>query len=76
MRERYDYLYSARELEPWVARIKTVAEEAQDTYVVANNHNLGKAVVNAFELTAFLTDKQIYPPWELVERYPELRGMT
>jgi uncharacterized protein YecE (DUF72 family) len=73
VRERYDYLYSAGELEPWVDRIKTIAEDAQDTYVVTNNHNLGKAVVNGLELTALLTDRPIRPPRELVARYPELR---
>jgi uncharacterized protein YecE (DUF72 family) len=54
-----------------------IAEDAQDTYVVTNNHNLGKAVVNAFELKAFLTPAQpLEPPRELVERYPELRSFT
>jgi uncharacterized protein YecE (DUF72 family) len=55
VRTRYDYLYAAQELEPWVDRIRTVADDAEDTYVVTNNHNLGKAVENAFELKAFLT---------------------
>jgi uncharacterized protein YecE (DUF72 family) len=62
VRERYDYLYSARKLEPWVDRIKTIAEETQDTYVIANNHSLGNVVVNVFELTAVLTiGKSILP---------------
>jgi uncharacterized protein YecE (DUF72 family) len=76
VRERYDYLYYARELEPWVDRIKTIAEDAQDTYVVTNNHNLGKAVANAFELRAFLSEEPIRPPEQLIERYPELRPIT
>jgi uncharacterized protein YecE (DUF72 family) len=75
VRERYDYLYSPRELEPWVDRVKTIAEDAQETYVITNNHNLGKAVVNAFELKAFLTAQPITPPRELVEKYPELRDI-
>ena len=76
MRARYDYLYSAQELEPWVDRIQTVAEDAQDTYVITNNHNLGKAVVNAFELKAFLTGQPIDPPRELVERCPDLASVV
>jgi len=32
---RSDYLYSTEELEPWVDRIRTVAEDAQDTYANA-----------------------------------------
>lgn len=75
VRERYDYLYSAEELRPWIDRVRTVAEDAQDTYVVTNNHNLGKAVANAFELKAFLTAKPINPPQQLVEKYPELRDL-
>jgi len=55
-----------------VDRIRTVAEDAQDTYVVTNNHNLGKAVVNAFQLKAFLTGQPIDPLRELLERYPDL----
>ena len=53
-------------------RIRAVADDAEDTYVVTNNHNLGKAVANAFELKAFLTGKPIDPPRQLLERYPEL----
>jgi uncharacterized protein YecE (DUF72 family) len=75
VRARYDYLYSAQELEPWVDRIRTVAEDAQDTYVITNNHNPGKAVVNAFELKALLTGQPIDPPRELVERYPDLASV-
>jgi uncharacterized protein YecE (DUF72 family) len=75
VRERYDYLYSAEELEPWADRVRIVAEDAQDTYVVTNNHNLGKAVVNAFQLRAFLSDWSPPPPQQLVEKYPELRGL-
>jgi uncharacterized protein YecE (DUF72 family) len=75
VRERYDYLYSADELEPWVDRVRIIADDAEDTYVVTNNHNLGKAVVNAFELEAFLTDQPIDPPRQLLERYPELRDL-
>lgn len=75
VRERYDFLYSAGELEPWVDRVKTIADDAQDTYVMTNNHNLGKSVVNAFQLKALLTDPLVSPPQELVEAYPELRDL-
>jgi len=75
VRERYDYLYSPTELEPWVDRVKTIAADAEETYVITNNHNLGKSVVNAFELKAFLTDEPIAPPRELVEKYPVLRDI-
>jgi uncharacterized protein YecE (DUF72 family) len=55
---------------------KTIAADAEQTYVVTNNHNLGKAVVNAFELKAFLTGEAITPPPQLLERYPELREIA
>ena len=74
--ERYDYLYSPKELEPWVDRVKKVAQEADETYVVTNNHNLGKAVVNAFELTAFLSGRPVDPPEHLIARYPMLKEFT
>jgi uncharacterized protein YecE (DUF72 family) len=75
VRERYDYLYSVSELEPWVDRVRAIADDSQGMYVITNNHNLGKAVVNAFELKALLTDQPVHPPRELVERYPELRDI-
>lgn len=70
--ERYDYLYSVGELEPWLDRIKAVEHSAKDTYVVTNNHYIGKAVVNAFEISSILKDEALPMPPELVERYPEL----
>ena len=47
---RYDYLYSPSELEPWAARIERLAEGADITYVFANNCHLGQSVVNALQL--------------------------
>jgi uncharacterized protein YecE (DUF72 family) len=76
VRERYDYLYSPGELEPWVARIKHIAEDAQETYAVTNNHNIGKSTVNALELQAFLHSGPVKVPPVLQEHYPELRNLT
>ncbi len=74
--ERYDYLYSVNELDPWVDRIKAVEHAANDTYVVTNNHYLGKAVVNALEISSILKGEQVGAPASLVERYPELRDFV
>jgi len=71
--ERYDYLYSIRELEPWLDRIKTVEQAAPDTYVVTNNHYLGKAVVNATEISSILKREPASAPAWLMDKYPELR---
>lgn len=72
VRERYDYLYSVDELEPWVERVKTIAKDATDTYTVTNNHNLGKAAVNALQLQAFLSAQPVNVPPQLLQSYPEL----
>ncbi|MCZ2080654.1 MAG: DUF72 domain-containing protein [Bryobacterales bacterium] len=74
--ERYDYLYSPSELEPWVTRIKHIAEDAQETYAVTNNHNLGKSAVNALELQALLRSGLVKVPLVLQAHYPELQGIT
>ena len=47
--ERYDYLYSQEELEPWVGRIQRMAIN-KDTYVITNNHFRGQAIINANDL--------------------------
>ena len=70
--ERYDYLYSAAELDPWLDRIKTVEHATKDTYVVTNNHYLGKAVVNAVEISSILKGQPVPAPAQLVIKYPEL----
>ena len=76
VRERYDYLYSIDELEPWVERVKTVAARTKDTYAMSNNHNLGKATVNALELTSILKGKPVPAPPTLIQTYPELKDFV
>src|ERR1700751_2619450 len=71
--DRYNYLYKERELEDWKQRIKNVAEKAQATYVITNNHFESKAGVNALELKAMVTGKRVAAPPTLVQKYPELR---
>ena len=71
--DRYNYLYKERELEDWKERIKNVAEKAQTTYVIANNHFESKAGVNALELKAMVTGRRVAAPPTLVQTYPELR---
>ncbi|HVS30137.1 MAG TPA: DUF72 domain-containing protein [Thermoanaerobaculia bacterium] len=67
--ERYDYLYSEKELEPWAQRINRMAEE-RDTYVITNNHFRGQAVVNAAELKKTLGQGWKVPP-QLKSVYPD-----
>jgi uncharacterized protein YecE (DUF72 family) len=67
--ERYNYLYSPKELEPWVERIGKMAKNT-DTYVVTNNHFRGQAILNAGELKESLGQNGDVPP-QLQEAYPE-----
>ena len=70
--ERYDYLYSRDELDPWVARIKEVAEKAKQTFVITNNHARGQSLANAFEILAQLEEERVPGPAKLIETYPRL----
>src|SRR5579864_2404699 len=71
--DRYNYLYSEKELTGWKERIANVAEKAQTTYVITNNHFESKAGVNALELKAMVTGKRVAAPPTLIQKYPELR---
>ena len=70
--ERYNYLYSLDELEPWIARIKEVASQTHETYVVTNNHFRGQAVVNALEIKSTIEERRVPAPEPLFEVYPRL----
>lgn len=74
--ERYDYLYTVDELHPWLDRIKAVERSATDTYVVTNNHYLGKAVVNALEISSILRGEAVAAPASLLEHYAALRDFA
>lgn len=71
--DRYDYLYSLEELEPWVDKIKKVSRDAEETYVVTNNHFRGKGVVNALEIKALLKGEKVPGPASLIEEYPRAK---
>lgn len=70
--ERYDYLYSRDELEPWVERVREVAAKAKQTFVITNNHARGQSLVNAFEVLALLEEQRVPAPSKLIESYPRL----
>src|SRR5229473_744508 len=71
--DRYNYLYKESELAGWKERIESVAERAQTTYVITNNHFESKAGVNALELKAMISGKRVPAPPTLIKKYPELR---
>lgn len=67
--ERYDYLYSAEELKPWLDRIHEVAARARETYVITNNHFQGQAAVNAAMLRKLFGAAEVIVPPELAQAY-------
>jgi len=81
--QRYNYLYSEKELEPWAERIRTsvtrvasLEEEHSGTqpgvYAILNNHFRGQAVANAVQLQLTLTGQAQSVPDTLLETYPSL----
>jgi uncharacterized protein YecE (DUF72 family) len=74
--ERYNYLYSETELAPWAERIRKLARHTRTTFVIANNHFEGKAVVNALQLIHLLTAAKVRVPEPLRHRYPELEAIA
>ena len=74
--ERYNYLYSSEELNPWVDRIRELNEHTRNTYVITNNHYQGKAVVNALQLISILKGNKVKVPEPLRQHYPELEKIA
>jgi uncharacterized protein YecE (DUF72 family) len=75
--DRYNYLYSAKELEEFADVAGAAKELVRKSYLYMNNHYSAKSVVNAVMLKAQLgqpIDGE-YPP-ELVEHSPELEGLV
>jgi uncharacterized protein YecE (DUF72 family) len=50
----YNYLYSERELKPWVEKVDQIRKQTKVLRVYFNNHYGGKAVVNALQFKAMI----------------------
>jgi len=74
--ERYNYLYSAEELAPWIMRVRKVTERARETFVITNNHFQGKSVVNALQLISILKGSKVKVPEPLRRQYPQLGAIA
>jgi uncharacterized protein YecE (DUF72 family) len=74
--DRYNYLYNEKELVSWKGKVENIARQSQVTYVVANNHFQGKAVVNALQMKHLLTGRPQKVPELLLKRYPELEKVA
>jgi uncharacterized protein YecE (DUF72 family) len=72
--ERYDYLYTADELEPWIDRVRVIDEDpiTEDVFVVTNNHYRGKAVVNALMMKSMVSGASVPGPAPLLEAYTDI----
>jgi uncharacterized protein YecE (DUF72 family) len=55
----YDYLYSEKELAPWVNKIKRIKEQTDTVFVYFNNHYSGKAIVNALQFKEMIDDQPL-----------------
>ena len=73
--DRYNYLYSAKELQEFSDVAGAAKELVKKSYLYTNNHFSAKSVVNAVMLKAQLGEpiEGEYPD-ALVETYPELRA--
>ena len=76
--DRYNYLYSAKELEPFADAVKEATRrEVKKAYLYANNHFSAKSVANAAILKHQLgQDLPGEYPEEMIERYPDLKGLV
>jgi uncharacterized protein YecE (DUF72 family) len=75
--DRYNYYYSAKELEPIASRARQASQAAKKAYLLLNNHFSAQAVANATTLKKMLDEPVTAPmPAELVERFPDLAGVA
>ena len=75
--DRYNYLYSASELDPIVEDVEQASREVKKAYVYANNHFSAKSVANAATIKAKLgqeLDGEYPEPF--VQRFPDLKGLV
>lgn len=73
--EKYDYLYTASELEALLLPAARVAACTEVTYVIANNHFRGQAPANAFQILARLGRPPGNVPEPLVAAFPFLASL-
>jgi uncharacterized protein YecE (DUF72 family) len=71
--ERYDYLYTAKELQPFADIVDAVRRLTKKSYAYFNNHPAGKSVANALQLKHQLGQPIPRPPARRTSRpLPEL----
>lgn len=70
--DRYDYLYGEAELGEVAAAARGMAEGAEETFIVANNHFRGQAVATALALKGILKAERTSVPERLLRAFPAL----
>jgi uncharacterized protein YecE (DUF72 family) len=65
--ERFNYLYSEKELADWVPKIEQLAEQVQQVHVLMNNNRGNYAIVNAQDAMRLLGQPHL--PLD-IEPYP------
>jgi uncharacterized protein YecE (DUF72 family) len=75
--DRYNYLYSARELKPFAETAKAAQTLVRKMYLYLNNHFAGKSAANAIMIKRMVgqpIDAAFTP--QFIEQYPELNGLV
>ncbi len=73
---RYDYLYPPEELEELAGRVREIADQALEVYVIFNNHPAGQAVANALEMAHLLTGRTFRLPPGLTKAFSRLAQLV
>ena len=75
--DRYNYLYSPEELQPFAEAAAEVTRKVKKAYMYANNHFSAKSVANAVILKHQLGhDIPGAYPEAFVEQYPDVKGIV
>jgi uncharacterized protein YecE (DUF72 family) len=75
--DRYNYLYSREELQPFAAAARVGRSDVRKAYLYLNNHFAAKAVVNAAVLKHELGQRVTGEyRQEMLDTYPELRDIV
>jgi uncharacterized protein YecE (DUF72 family) len=69
---RYDYLYSAQEMDELAGRARSLTAQTAETYLIFNNHPRGQGVANALEMLQRLTEQRPALPEGLKKAFPRL----
>jgi uncharacterized protein YecE (DUF72 family) len=74
--ERYDYSYGEDELEEWRKRSMSMLGRVARLFIITNNHYMGQAVANAFQLRHLIEGKRLRIPETVRRTYPALDAIA